>query len=204
MDSSIVLSVVAAIITLIAIGLFLYQSRPKKTEKPTQEETQEQPHKYLTPAALSGNSEWQTLIEDWRSLSKMKSWTPEYSRAEEAYRLKFRRFLQTDLNEPNILRIPIVALELQCAEVYIGHYHTRHGDLDFSKGLDDRRHITHVMFDSNVPEEVKAAILKIHDVANSVEDQGVDAAMKRLKEVKSELQAKYESTPTEQFKQPEE
>ena len=65
MDSSIILSFVVAIITLIAIGLFLYLSRPKKTEKPTLE----QPHKYLTPAALSGNSEWQTLLEDWQSLS---------------------------------------------------------------------------------------------------------------------------------------
>ena len=150
-------------------------------------------HKYLTPDALSGNSEWQTLIEDWRSLLKMKSWTPEYSRAEEAYRLKFRKFLQTDLDQPNILRIPIVAIELQCTEVYIGHYHTRVGDLDWKKALEDSQHITHVKYDSDVPEEVKVTLSKIRDVEDIVDDQGVDAAMKRLKEVKSELHAKYDS-----------
>lgn len=202
MDSSIVLSVVVAIITLIAIGLFLYQSRPKKTEKPTQEETQEetqeQPHKYLTPAALIGNPEWQTLLEDWRALSHLGSWTPEYSRAEEAYRLKFRKFLQTDLDQSNILHIPIVALILQSTEVYIGRYHTRTGDLDYKKSLDDRLHIIHVMYNSDIPEEVKATTREIRDITDLVEDQGVDAAMKRLKEVKSELHAKYESPPSEQ------
>lgn len=162
-----------------------------------EENIKKQRHKYLTPTALSDNSEWQTLIEDWRSLLKMKSWTPEYSRAEEAYRLKFRRFLQTDLDQPNILHVPIVALALQCTEVYIERYHTKVGDLDWKKALTDSRNMIHIMYDSSLPEEIASTVRKIREVEDLVDDQGVDAAMKRLEEVKSELHAKYELPLTE-------
>ena len=190
MDTSQIVSVVLLIFFSGGLCLGFYKSFLKEYIK-------KQRHKYLTPDGLSGNSEWQTLIENWRSLSKLKSWTPEYSRAEEAYRLKFRKFLQTDLDQPNILHIPIVALTLQRTEIYIERYHTRVGDLDRAKSLIDSKHIRHVMYNSDVPKEVKATIRKIRDVEDFVDDQGVDAAMKRLEEVKSELQAKYESLPTE-------
>ena len=184
MSAEQILSLIALIITLIialsAICFGYYKSF-------LEENIKKRRHKYLTPAALSGNSEWQTLIEDWRSLLKMKSWTPEYSRAEEAYRLKLREFLQTDLDKSNILDVPIVALALQCTEVYIEHYHTRHGDLDFSKALDDRPHITHVMYSGNLPENIVSTVKKIRDVEDFVEDQGVDAAMNELTKIKSEL-----------------
>ena len=153
MDTSQIFSVVLLFFFSGAFCLGFYKSFLKEYIKKRR-------HKYLTPDALSGNSEWQTLIEDWRSLSKLKSWTPEYSRAEEAYRLKFRKFLQTDLDQSNILRIPIVALALQHTEIYIERYHTRIGDLDQEKSRDDIKHILHVMHNSDVPEEAKATIRK--------------------------------------------
>ena len=130
-------------------------------------------------------------------------WTPEYSRAEEVYRLKFRKFLQIDLDQQNILRIPIVALALQCTEVYIERYHTRTGDLDYEKSLHDRQHITHVMHKGDLSEGLKSTVRKIRDIEELVDDQGVDAAMKQFKEVKSKLHAEYEPDPTEQPEQPE-
>lgn len=187
MDSSIVLSVVAAIITLIATGLFLYQSRPKKTAKPTQEETQEQPHKYLTPAALSGNAEWQTLLEDWQSLSTLSVFTPEYSRAEEAYRLKLREFLLKELNKSNILEVPVVALALQCTEIYIDRYHTRIGDLDYRKALIDRTQVTHLIHSGNLSEDIVSVVKKIRDPEDLVTGDSVDAAMDHFRKIKSEL-----------------
>ena len=197
MDAEIIIPLISIIISLGVACLALYKRLFKKDSK-------EQSHEYLTPAALSGNSEWQTLLEDWQSLSKLGSWTPEYSRAEEAYRLKFREFLQTDLNQSNILHIPIVAVALQCTEVYIGHYHTRTGDLDWKKALTDSRNMIHIVYDSSLPEEIALTVRKIREVEKLVDDQGVDAAMKQLEKVKLELQAKYESTPTEQPEQPEE
>ena len=154
-------------------------------------------HKYLTPAALRDNSEWQTLIEDWRSLSQLESWTPKYSRAEEAYRLKFRKFLQTDLDKLNILHIPIVALALQCTEVHTERYHTRHGDFDHDKSLDDSEHIRYVLYNGDVSEDIASTIREIRKVEDLIEDQGVDAALKQLKEVKSKLLAKYDVLPSE-------
>ena len=188
MDASIVLSVVVAIITLIAVGLYFYRLRPKKDENLTQEQPQEQePHKYLTPPALSDNPKWAELLEDWQSLTQLGSWTPEYSRAEEGYRLKMREFLQTDLDKSNILDVPIVALVLQYTEIYIERYHTRAGDLDYKKSLQDDLHIIHVMYNDKFPENLLSTIREIHGVRKFVDDEGVDAAMDHFRKIKSEL-----------------
>ena len=176
-----ILSLILIIISLTATGFALYKLSLKEYIK-------KQRHQFLTPAGLSGNPRWTVLLEDWKSLSRLKSWTPEYSRAEEIYRLKLREFLQTDLNKPNILDVPIVALAFQCTEVYIERYHTQVGDLDYKKSLEDSGHIIHVMHKGNLPENIVSTIRKIRGAEDFVDDEGVDAAMNQFRKIKKEIQ----------------
>lgn len=157
-----------------------------KTPRP-ESRAPEEKHEYITPAGLKDNPQWHAFLEDWRHLSGLRSWTPEYSRAEEAYRLKFREFLLTDLDQPNILDIPIVALALQCAEIYIERYHTRFEDLDYQKSITDKRHIRHVQLHNDLPANVQDALRRFQSAEYVVNDQGVDAALKRLREIQLEF-----------------
>ena len=149
--------------------------------------TPEEFHEYIMPAELKDNPQWHAFLEDWRHLSGLRSWTPEYSRAEETYRLKIRKFLLTDLDQPNILDVPIVALALQCAEIYIERYHTRFEDLDYQKSINDKRHIRHVQSHNDLPANVQDALRIFQSAEYVVNAQGVDAALKRLWEIQLEF-----------------
>ena len=98
------------------------------------------------PDILKGNAEYLSLIEDWRSVEKMDSWTSEHSLAEDRLKRKFRRFLIKDLSETeNVLDIPIVAIALQSTRILIEHHHTRVESLDWDLASFSRLQIMHIM-----------------------------------------------------------
>ena len=145
-------------------------------------------HEFLTPPALAGHAEWQSLIADWRSLQKLDSWTPEYSRAEDALKRRYRQFLVKDLSETeNVLDIPIIAIALQSTRITIEHHHTRVGSLDWSKASFDRLQIMNVAIRDLVPEQIDEIAWRILRVEDVIEDAGVDVAAERLAELESEL-----------------
>ena len=145
-------------------------------------------HQFLTPPALAGYQEWKALIEDWRTLEKMDSWTPEYSRAKDTLKRRYRQFLVKDLSETeNVLDIPIIAIALQSTRIMIEHHHTRVGSLEWSKASFDRLQIMNVTIRDLVPEQIDAIAWRILRVEDVIEDAGVDVAAERLTELESEL-----------------
>ena len=182
MDTELLISLISLIIFFILFCIGFYKLG-------IQEYIAIRKHTYLTPPTLRNNAQWQSLLEDWRSLTKLKSWRPEYSRAEEAYRLKSRKFFKTDLDQPNILDVPVVAVALQCTEVYIERYHTSTGDLDWKKSLSDSRNMINVIFSDDLPDKIKSTVRKIRDTTDLVDDDGVDAAKEQLDKIKTKLDA---------------
>ena len=145
-------------------------------------------HQFLTPSVLVGNQEWEALIEDWRGLPKLDSWTPEYSRAKEAYRLKCREFLRQGIDTRPVNEVPIVALTLQNAETLIKRYHTSTHDLDYSKALSEANLIRYVKNEETTPEPVKVAVELFLDVDNLCRDESVAAALTELEKRKRQFE----------------
>lgn len=165
----------------IIIGLVWYLTYPPRVKK-----AKITRYEYATPAPLADNTKWRTLIAEWRTLEKLDSWTPEYSQAEVAYNQRLRKFLWTDIDNPNITDIPIVALAIQNAEIRINRYHDRIGDLGYSKASSEALQILKVIYDDDFPDEIKEIVRKFNDLHHQIEDEGVASVRERLSKAKSE------------------
>ena len=166
----------------IIIGLVWYLTYPPRGKK-----AKIMRYEYATPAPLADNTEWRSLIAEWRPLEKLDSWTPEYSRAEVAYNQRLRKFLWTDIDNPNIADIPIVALAIQNAEIRINRYHDRIGDLGYSKASSEVSQILKVIYDDDFPVGIREIVQKFINLQHQIEDEGVKSVKERLSKAKSEI-----------------
>ena len=166
----------------IIIGLVWYLTYPPRVKK-----AKITRYEYTSPPVLVDNAEWQSLIDGWRALQKLDSWTPEYSRAEIVYNRRLRKFLWTDLDNPNIVDIPIVALAMQNAGIFIDLYHDRIGDLGYSKASSEASQILKVIYDDDFPDEIEEIVNKFHDLRYLIDDEGVESVKERLSKAKSEI-----------------
>ena len=166
----------------IIIGLVLYLTYPPRVKK-----AKITRYEYASPPVLVDNPEWQSLISEWRNLKKLDSWTPEHSRAEVAYNQRLRKFLWTDLDNPNIAEVPIVALAIQNAEIHINRYHDRIGDLGYSKASSESIQILKVIHDDDFPDEIGEIVNKFSDLRHLIDDEGVASVRERLSKAKSEV-----------------
>ena len=180
----IALIVILGIIVLCGVMLFLTYPDNVRNRKLNR-------HEFLTPAVLVGHQEWEALIADWRDLKKLDSWTPEYSKAKEAYRLNFRAFLRQGIDTRPVNEVPIVALTLQNAETLIRQYHTSTHNLDYSKALSEANLIRYVKNEDSTPEPVKTAVELFLDVDNLCQDERVAAALTELEKRKRQFEKMY-------------
>ena len=167
---------------VIIIGGVLYLTYPPSVKK-----REIVRYEYATPLVLENNAEWQALIDAYRHLETLDSWTPEYSKAEVAYNQRFRKFLWTDLDAVSIVDIPIVALTIQNAEIRINRYHERIGDLGYSKTSSDNSLISDVIRDAEFPDEVEKIVRKFLYMYHDIDDEGIEAVKAKLDEAKSEI-----------------
>lgn len=138
-------------------------------------------HQYIVPDALKDDTEYQSLIEDWRTLEKMDSWTPEYSHGKDTLKRRYRQSLVKNLSEAeNVLDIPIVAIALQSTRIVIEYHHTRVGSLDWDLASFSRLQIMRVLIKDLVPEQIDEITWRILRVEDMIEDKGMDAATERL------------------------
>ena len=145
-------------------------------------------HQYYVPDILKGNAEYLSLIEDWRSVEKMDSWTSEHSLAEDRLKRKFRQFLIKDLSKTeNVLDIPIVAIALQSTRILIEHHHTSVESLDWDLASFSRLQIMHIMSKDLTAEQIEAIVWRILRVEDVIDDEGVDAALEALSALQTEF-----------------
>lgn len=170
------------LVVLISAGVVFYLTYPPRVR-----EAKIKNYEYATPAVLVGNPEWQSLVAEYRELNKLGSWTPEYSKAEISYNQRIRKFLWTDLDNPNIVDIPIVALAIQNAGILINRYYERIGDLGYRKASLESIQIRKVIYDDDFPDEIKAIVKVFLNLYFDIEDEGVESVKERLYKAKSEI-----------------
>ena len=145
-------------------------------------------HQYLVPDILKGNAEYLSLIEDWRSVKKMDSWTSEHSLAKDRLKRKFRQFLIKDLSETeNVLDIPVVAIALHSTRISIEHHHTRVDSLDWDLAQFNQIQIMHVANKDLIPKQIDEFVWRILRVEDVIDYEGVDAALETLSALQAEL-----------------
>lgn len=140
-------------------------------------------HIYITPKGLENNEEWNSLVEDWRELTKLNSWTEKHRRQEDNYKFGIRKFLKSGTDKSNFIDIPIVAVRLQTAKTLLDNYYNRSHNLDWKKAITDSGYIHDVLSSGDIPDDVKSVVREINDAYYSYDDEGVDFASQQLMKV---------------------
>jgi len=168
-----------AVIVLVFLGVCIYHLYLK-------DYIAKRVHEYSIPAALVGNQEFTEIVEDWKNLTKINSWTIDYLVAEEKYKFRIRKFLRTGTGKSKFSEIPIVALKLQSSRILIDNHYNSVGNLDWKKAINDSIYITSVR--DHIPEDVKKVLLKIGDSYSLLDKEGPEVASQYLMATRIEIE----------------
>lgn len=146
-------------------------------------------HEYHIPEGLVNNVEYQALIQDWRELSKLNSWTSEHKMADDKYKFRFRKFLRSDLDKSKFIEIPIVAVRLQTAIILAENHYNSTGNLDWRKAITDRGYTLglYVRSSGDFPADVVAVIEQIEEAYDLLDKEGQEVSIQKLYEVEDEI-----------------